>query len=153
MLAWEGGGTLLPLGFTTLRIQAKRLQCWARIRLPAAGRAAAERCIDDPVHLLCRALRMAPPCYRQFELVAGQDNLPPRIAGGGWVYIGDDKTMHGEDVAQFDSMTQCAAAMRRFAAAEGLSVHVPPDERSIIVRRVATETSGDGLSGGSGHVQ
>jgi len=83
MLGWEGCGTQLPLGFTTLHIQTKRLQCWAKIRLLASGRAAAERCIDNPVHLLCRALRMAPPCYQQFELVAAQDDQPPCIAGAG----------------------------------------------------------------------
>jgi len=62
---------------------------------------------------------------------------PVHIGDDNTMHIGDDNTMHRESVVDFDSMTQCARKMRRFAAAEGLCVHVSQDERSIIVRRVA----------------
>lgn len=155
MLDWAGRGTRLPPGFATARIETNRVGCWSLEPLPHTAQATEECCVANPVHLLCRALRMAPASYHRFELAAAQQSRPLEIAGGGYVDVGEHETClsPSSNTATFDSIAGLAAAMRRFEAAEGLMVHVSPDEQTIFVRRVAAETFVDGLSVGSGHVQ
>ena len=140
MHTWEGRGTKLPLGFSALRMEANYLHCWATERRPYPGHAAETRCLTKPVHLLCRALRMAPACYRCFELAAAYTERPLDIAGDSTVYAGDARRRYREDSAVFDSIAGLAAAMQLVAPAEGLSVLLSPDERTIIVHRISDET-------------
>ncbi len=137
MLAWAGRGTQLPLGFSALRMEMYRLHCWAEVRSSHAGRAYGRRCLTNPVHLLCRALRMAPSCYRRFELAAGYEKI--HIIGAGCLHVlGRQHTTHGsKDV--FDSITSLAAAMLRYASAENLSVALSPDESAILVHRIGED--------------
>ena len=131
MLSWEGHGTKLPPGFAALRLQT----CWITLRameqLPHAGRGDGGRCMSSPAHLLCRALRMAPLNYRRFELAAPYQ--PPSILVRG------AQTSHVGHRAWFDSATDLAAAMQRFAPAENLIVELSADQDSIIVHRLGSE--------------
>ena len=135
LLSWGSHRTRLPLGFAALRMEAHRLHCWAEEESSEASAAHGRRCLENPVHLLCRALRMAPLCYRRFELAAACDKI--HIAGAGMLITGNRPAQHhhGPD-ATFDSITGLAAAMLRYAFAEGLCLEVSSDERTIIVRRV-----------------
>ena len=146
MLSWEGRGTRFPLGFTTLRIEANALLCVAMERTPQAGVAVAKRCVKNPVHLLCRALRMAPASYRRFELTATRQHLPLHIIGGGHMSVGDRMTRVKGRSVTFDSIADLAVAMRQYAAAESLSVHVLPDERSIVIDRIDDASLGHASS-------
>ena len=141
MLNWEGCGTRLPPGFTTLRTDTNFMGCWAMERTPRPEPAAAGRCIKNPVHLLCRALRMAPASYRRFELTATEP--PLHVFGGGIIYVGNQKTLHEDRSVTFSSIADLANAMQRYAAAESLSLHLLPEERSIVISRI-----GDALLGG-----
>ena len=44
--------------------------------------------------------------------------------------------------AAFDTAADLAAAMRQYADAEGLSVHLSADEQSVIIRRVCDQPLG-----------
>jgi len=142
MLNWEGRGTRFPPGFTTMRIETNSLWCWATERTPQPGSAAAKRCMNSPVHLVCRALRMAPACYCRFELTAKRQHLALQIFGGGIVHVGGRKTLHKDRSSTFGSISDLAAAMQQYAAAESLSVHVLPEERSIVVDRIVDASRG-----------
>ena len=85
LLAWRGEGTSLPLGFAALRMETFALRC---VAMEAVDSEARRRCTKDPVQLLCRALRMAPTCYRQFELVACQPDSALQITGNIAVFSG-----------------------------------------------------------------
>ena len=134
MVAWEGHGTKLPRGFAGLRIGgASRLQLQAEEWLPhepeEGGRSALE-----PAQLLCRALRLAPACCRWFELAAAKPEAPlmlMAITSLRW----DDKRASGMRMKSFPNIAELCAALRRFAAAEGLEVCAAPGEASILMRR------------------
>ncbi len=70
MVAWEGCTTALPQGFTALRLETICLTCYTGKRLAHVGSEAQRSCTSNAVHLLCRALRLAPACYRQFSIAA-----------------------------------------------------------------------------------
>lgn len=148
MLAWDGPGTNLPPGFATLRLETNFLECKATERVPDAERPTAGRCLDHPVHLLCRALRTAPVSYERFELTAARRCHPLHVIGGGNMYVGDRRTSVYSKLQRFDSIVGLAAAMQRYAAEESLTVHVLPDEQCIIVHRI-----GDWAPGGNPGVQ
>ena len=133
MLSWEGRGMRLPLGFAALRIEAHRLQCWGTVHLAHASSGCDERCLINPVHVLCRALRMAPPCYRRFELAT--THQPLHVSGGGIVLIDDERSFSRDTDVLFDSIASLAIAMQHFASREELSVSLSPDEYSISVCR------------------
>ena len=117
LLDWEGRGTQLPAGFATLRVEASwSLHCWATERVPQPGQqAAGRRCINNPVHLLCRALRMAPASYRRFELTTVRQQGPLALYNGGDTYAGERRTLH-QDRASMGHSPAELAAMRRDAA-------------------------------------
>ncbi len=133
-MAWEGHGTKLPRGFAGLRMRgASRLQLQAEERLPRepeeGGRSALE-----PAQLLCRALRLAPACYRWFELAAAKPEAPLMLMAMTSLRW-DDMRASGMRMASFSGVAELAAALRRFAAAEGLVVCGAPGEASILMRR------------------
>ncbi len=148
VLAFEGYGPTLPLGFAAIRMETNRLSCHATEQQPQAraGPEAARRSID-PVQLLCSALRLAPACYRRFELAFGYANEPLHVFGC-VILTCWNATMSWTATATFESIAKLAAAMQRSASAESLSVHLSPDVQSIIVRRVEGE-----LPGGAAAVQ
>jgi len=94
------------------------------------------------VHLLCQALRLAPSCYRQFELLPEAGHP---LEHGGLIEIsgcvkfidsesGDQTRRHGLHDAVFGSVTDLASAMQQYAADEHLSMQLSPDMDSIVVR-------------------
>ena len=129
-------------------METNRLSCHATEQQPQAraGPEAARRSID-PVQLLCSALRLAPACYRRFELAFGCDNEPLHVFGC-LILTCWNATMSWTATATFESIAELAAAMQRSASAEGLSMQLSPDEQSIVVRRVEGE-----LLGGAADVQ
>ncbi len=146
MLNWEGRGTVFPPGFTTMRIETTSLLCWATERTPQPVPVAAGRCMKNPVHLLCRALRMAPACYCRFELTAKRQHLALHIFGGGIIHAGDRKNLHKDRSVKFDSIADLAVAMLRYAAAESLRVRVLPDGQSIVIDRTDNAALGGASS-------
>ena len=94
------------------------------------------------MHLLCRALRLAPACYRHILLAAANPRAQLTVTGG--VILSEDHE-HApgqvdyarDEAAHFSSAVDLAAAMRQFANAEGLSVHLSADEGSIMISRPA----------------
>ena len=139
MMGWQGRGTSLPAGFASLRAEVNTLQCSADVRLPGAGPVAQTLCGESALQLLCRALRLAPACYRRFELAAAQpaaDNKQLRVLGDMTLTRGHGSADHRSLAdAAFDSVAALGAAMAESAADEGLSVQLSPDEQSIVVRR------------------
>lgn len=138
LLDWAGRGTQLPAGFATLRVEASwSLHCWATERVPQPWQqAAGRRCINNPVHLLCRALRMAPASYRRVELTTVRQHGQLTVYSGGDTYAGERRTLHQDRASMAHSAAELGAAMRLYAAEEGLSVHVSPDEQSVVVYRI-----------------
>ena len=147
VLVRRGSGTLLPRGFSALRVTTNGLHCVVGVM--SHGEVAAAPWIPplaDAVQMLCRALRLAPRWYRHFELMPKADGL---LAASGYVVMIDPLTeqritRHDFDDADFDSVTDLAGAMQHFAAAEHLTVQLSPDMHSIIVHRTP-----DDLLGGS----
>jgi len=137
MPAWEGRGTNLPAGFATLRMETNLLRVWVTERQPPAGPGSeALRDSTDPAQLLCRALRLAPACYRGFELAADQLDKPLEVLGHVSLPCGDagSYAWHAA-TAEYHSIAELAAALQRFASAESVSVQLSPDEQSVIMRR------------------
>jgi len=102
--------------------------------------------MDSPVHLLCRALRMAPASYGRFELATAPENYPLELIGGGTVWVGDQRMPHNFKTVTLDSAARLGAAMQHCAAAESLSVHMSPDKRRVIVVRIGAGASSSSLS-------
>ena len=143
LLAWAGIGTRLPQGFTSLRLETNDLFCSAKERLPhAVPEAELENRAGNPVQLLCRALRMAPGCYSRFELAAQYRTLPLTLSGAVSVKSEDGQGWRGDGGAQFDTVTELAAAMQQVAEMENLLVHLLPDEQTIAVSRSRNEVPG-----------
>ena len=136
MLGWEGRGTRIAPGFAALRIQSWWIFLRATERLLPGSQGDGGRCMNSPAHLLCRALRMAPPSYRRFELAAHQR---PSIIVRGALSTGTQDTTYCACRAVFDNATDLAAAMQPFVSAEHLSVEVSADELSIVVHKVGSE--------------
>ncbi len=136
MLAWGGIGTGLHPDFVALRLEINCLRLMAVEKPPPGVSAAAHRQCTDPVHVLCRALRLAPATYRRFELAAAQPHAKLQIeAFVSHHYDGCRDFRNRGRTARFDSVTQLAAAMQRFAAAEGLAVQLSADQLDVVVRR------------------
>jgi len=136
LLAWEGRGTVLPLGFSALRIRTNDLLCTAVERLPDHVGPEAERApTTQSLQLLFRALRLAPLCYRRIELMAAQPHQPLTVAGETRLLCATGDQTYCDRAAESESIAALAAAMRRFEAAEGVSVCLTQDEQSIIVHR------------------
>ena len=139
--------TLLPEGFSGLRVVTNSLHCAITLWLPIASGEPAALCVApaDAVQLLCRALRLAPRCYRQFELRRRAGDRNERgglLAVYGCVKYIDSVTgrrvsQHDLDNADFDSLTDLASAMQQLAAADHLIVQLSQHINSIVVRRVA----------------
>ena len=142
LTACKGRGTKLAWGFAALRMHFETLHCAAEEWSPQASRPdAGNRCATDPVQLLCRALRLAPECYRRFELTAARPDAALRVEANvvlSWnenaCWDEDDK-VYSRGEASFDSVAQLAAAMQRCAAEEGIEVALTSDDGTIIVRR------------------
>ena len=139
MISWTGRGTRLPLGFETLRMETNWLHCQANEQLlPHAGADDLQHPrTKDSVELLCRALQLAPACYRRFELATPQPDEPLILESEIILKCGDEQEKHAGDAVGFVSVAGLAAAMRRFAAAESLRVLMSSDERSVIVHRIS----------------
>ena len=90
--------------------------------------------VVDPVHLLCRAVRLAPAGYQYFELVAVGPDSPLKIAWS--VFQMDEYSPSACGSATFTSSAELAAAMLQFSPLEHLVVQMLPDQQSIIIRRV-----------------
>ncbi len=133
MVAWEGRGSGFPLGFAAVRMETNHLTFWATELQPHAGPEAFRR-RTSPVRLLCRALRLAPVCYNRFELAAKDPAKPIRIFAAVFLTCGEKRGTHRAR-ATFEQIAELAAAMRRFASSEGLSVTFMADLQSIIVTR------------------
>jgi len=139
VVAWDGGITALPHGFAALRLEATRLiRCTVTELLAQGGSKPQRFCTGNPAHLLCRALCLAPACYRHFSLaVHPLDGSPTQLKVEGTVWViaepgSDPANFTSED---FDSVACLAAAMGQFAAVEGLNVQLSPDASCVIVRR------------------
>ena len=93
--------------------------------------------MGDAVHLLCRALHLAPAQYRQFVLAP--DRLRAHVEVMGFMLVADGEYRgvdHSSTVkADFSCVADLAVRMQQFADLQGLSVPLPRDECSIIVRR------------------
>ena len=142
VVAWDGGTTELPQGFSTLRLEATRLICGVTKQLAQVGSEPQRFCTGDAAHLLCRALRLAPTCYRHFSLAARPlDGSPTqlKVMGISWNIAGEepDSDTDIHVLEDFGSVAGLAAAMGQFAAVEGLSVQLSPDASCILVRRAA----------------
>ena len=149
VLDWGGRETNLPLGFAVLRLQANSLWCYASV--PFVAPSSRGHHSDDAVQMLCRALRMAPACYRHIELVAADEEQRLDLVGGHHVWFEDQAYLDSiEAEANFDSIAELAAAMRHIALAgvPELSVLLSSDERTIIVHRIESHACGTGLPGG-----
>ncbi len=148
MLAWEACTTQLPLGFTALRLESSCLFCSAEEGLAHAGTQAQRACTGNAVHLLCRALRLAPASYRRFSLAADEPNAQLTVTGGVSVtdHDGDEPGAASASHAalQFGSIADLAVAMGQFAAAEGLEVQLLLGESCMLVRRSGDLVPGDG---------
>ena len=83
IVAWEDCVTDLPLGFTALHLQASRMRidCSPEQGLVNTGVEAQMSRTRDAVHLLCRALRLAPPCYCHFLLAADRPDERLTVTG------------------------------------------------------------------------
>jgi len=134
-VAWEGRGTRVARGFAALRMQTNRLKCWAEVPIRADG-----RYVTEPVQLLCRALRLTPPCYRRFELTAAQPQEWLDIQAEVSVYAEDDTIMPHRTTAKSSyPVGELAAAMRRRGVAEDLDV-VLSRHNTIVVCKTAQDT-------------
>ncbi len=137
MVTWFPGGhsTRLPLGFAALRMETNRLSCHATGGWDQSD--ALER-DTAPVQLLCCALRLAPPYYGRIELAAHEPDQPLEVRGSVSQLCGDAGAPYAA-TASFSSIAELAVAMRRFAPAERLSLHLTPDEQGIVIRRTGSE--------------
>ena len=141
VVARDGGTTALPQGFTALRMQATRLICRVTKRLAHVGSEPQRFCTGNAVHLLCRALRLAPTCYRHFSLAAHPRERPcTRLRLVGVLKTAGDEPGSNTNTYlhdDFGSSAGLTAAMGQFAAVEGLSVQLSLDASCVIVRRAA----------------
>ena len=136
MLAWEGEGTELPLGFAVLRLETNALTCRAEERLQRAEDKT--KSSGDPVQLLCRALRLAPRCYHRLELAPRFPDTPLVIRNDLLLLCAGTNPLPRRDrdrEATFANIAELAAAMRHFGAAEAIDVCLTPDEQTIVVLR------------------
>ncbi len=120
-------------------IQTNKLHCTAIERLPhdsVPEEATARLRTRSSLQLLCRALRLAPPCYCRLEMAAEQPHEMLTIDSDLRLRCldGSDTDDRGEPVG-FHSGFALAAAMQQSAAAEHVTVCLPPDERSVTVLR------------------
>ena len=136
-MSWEGRGTKLPLGFNTLRIRTNQLQCWVEEPVRLDG-----RYITEPVHLLCRTLRLAPACFRRFKWTPEKPKEMLHLKADASFYAPeDDDYPHRSSAKCSYTVVELAAAMSRCGAAEGLIVDYSPKPLSIVVRRASTEAN------------
>ena len=135
-MAWRGTGTKLPPGFAALRMRTNWLHCWSNERVQPNG-----SLIAEPARLLCRALWLAPACYRCFEL---RPAVPAQVLHlRATVCQHMDEHHQSPDQHRADgsfTFGDLAAAMKRCGGAEGVVVVPSPDPLCIVVRRASTET-------------
>ena len=82
--AWIGRVTArLYNGASPCCAESDAVQCVAMERLQTAGQWATGQDTTDPSELLYRALRLAPACYRRFELTAGAARDAAETRGAG----------------------------------------------------------------------
>ena len=139
LMSWHGG-CALTRGFTTLRLRTNRIQGQVEELQWHSGIRTTE-----PVQLLCRMLRMAPACYRRFELTARRPDAPLQIQTSVLVTSEDwsRERVFRPKTASFDSVAELAAALQSCAQAEGLTVRVAPDEQCVILSRVGATQPAD----------
>ena len=143
LVAWEGCTTALPQGFTALHLETSGLSCIVAKRLAYLVSEAQSTCTIDAVHLLCRALRLAPACYRRFSLSAHPLEGPrTQLKVMGTLLAEPGSLTHTYVREEFDGVAGLAAAMGDFAGVEGLNVQLSQDGSCIIVRRSGNEQSG-----------
>ncbi len=142
LVNWEGDGTALQGGHATVRMETNRVECWATERLPTAGQWATGQYTTDPAKLLCRALRLAPACYCRFEWTAAVPEAPLELGAFVllvWSFVPESEPR--DQVASFDSVGDLAAVLQEYAAAEGLSVQLSQDERTVVISRDRIDTA------------
>ena len=133
MLAWEGVGSDLPLGFTLLRLETNALYCGAVEQLPGSGTEG--KFPMDPVQVLCRALRLAPPSYSHTELKTAYPGKRFEV----WsdlALLCTNSENSGPRKAKFESIAELAAAMQHFTSVEKLEVCVAPDGQTVVAQRI-----------------
>jgi len=137
MIAWEGRGTQLPPGFVALRMHTNSVRSWANEWYPDDFTKDRFTLTTNPAQLLCRALRLAPSCYRRFELRAAQPAVSLFVEANVWLKHsrGGCVERHTSPVASFETVAQFAAALQQCTDAEGVSVSLSPNERSVIIDR------------------
>ncbi len=136
VVAWEGCTAALPRGFAALHLETSGLSCMVRKRLAHLVSEAQSTRTVDAVHLLCRALRLAPACYRHFLLSAPPLEGPRTQLKVMGTLLGEPGSLtHTYVREEFDSAADLAAAMGQFASVEGLNVQLSPDASCVIVRR------------------
>ena len=92
------------------------------------------------MQLLCRALRLTPPCYRRFELTPGKPQEWLDIHADVSVYAEDDTEMPHRTTAKSSyPVGELAAAMRRCGVAEDLDVVLSPNG-TIVICKTAQDT-------------
>jgi len=134
MVAWEGDYTNLNWDYAACRMETQSVRFEVTEWLPSAASEAEAgmHCCTDPVHLLCRAMRMAPASCDRFELAVARPNAPLRLEADVTVCWGArtatavNHARRNQKVS-FDSIAELATALRIYAAAEGVSVFSPPD--------------------------
>jgi len=138
LLSWTCCRTFLPAGCAVLRLEANRLSCNAEDQLTPSGAPSQRPRTRNPVQLLCRALSLAPECYRRFEVTAKSPDEPLQVDSSVLLPSGVSETYPG---MRFGTVAALAAAMGQFAAIERLSVHMSADERSIVVHKFNDQAS------------
>ncbi len=132
MLAARGPGTRLPSGFAGLLVHTNSLHCLADEQVSTTAQRGYP---EDAAQLLCRALRLAPSCYCHFQLAHDRPDRPLKVSGRVWLAVGNRQTLVECPSAEYADVAELAAAMQQYTSAEGLSLYVAPQYRSIIIRR------------------
>ncbi len=122
MVTWTDRGTLLARGFASVCMETNNVEIWEGQGL-LPGECANDVCATEPVQLLCRVLQTAAPCYRNLEWVPAHAEAPLEVKVLG-------------TAVRFDSVAELAAAVQRFASAEGICVETSCDERSVTIVRL-----------------
>ena len=139
MSGWQGDGTDLARGFSTIRMVTNQWECSAKEGPPLAGSAATacDAVGIHPLQLLCRSLRLAPTSYRRYEIAAR--SYTPLIVAADLRADGDGNQANPRKVAGFHSVAEFAVALRPSATKEGLSVQMLAHEQIVVLSRDGAE--------------
>ena len=137
MAAWKGRGNVLPQSFAALRVETNQLWIQSHERFSGPD---AHTCqlhsATDPVQLLCRAVRLAPACYRRFVWTAADPAEPLHVNAAVRLSLdGMSAGRHPSTTATFECVKHLDAAVQQCAIEEHVNVSVSPDERSIVIIR------------------